>query len=327
VSSVLDPGRRAALVAAQLAALLADHGVSAAAAPTALGTGAAAIDEQGVAWVLVVDQPERGLGPALGWSLRHEAAGLHLIAPSGTGLLARRAAQLSVPVRVSHLEGRTLLDAVPEPLPGPVDVPRAHLAFEAEIVAGGAFPVVEHGVLAGEVAGLEVCRVVTDPAAGGVRLEVGVGAHDRETFQMMHGDRPAVEALSEVVQFVSNHRTGQAPHPLKQLAASRLLRHLLVSRPELLGLDELHPVEPPLPRANLKDEVPCVAGSTAAEVLVVCTTGIDLDAIPFACDALLAHPAAQCVVAAPQRDVIDIQHRLAATVRVPTRIVGVAVPR
>jgi hypothetical protein len=73
--------------------------------------------------------------------------------------------------------------------------------------------------------------------------------------------------------------------------------------------------------------VPCVAGGTAVDVLVVCTTGIDLDAIPFACDALLAHPAAQCVVAAPQRDVIDIQHRLAATVRVPTRIVGVAAPR
>ena len=39
--------------------------------------------------------------------------------------------------------------------------------------------------------------------------------------------------------------------------------------------------------------------------------------------ALLAHPATSCIIAAPQRDVIDIQHRLAQLVRVPTRFVGV----
>ena len=51
--------------------------------------------------------------------------------------------------------------------------------------------VVEHGVVTGEVRGLEVCRVVDDRTTGdGVRLEVGVGAHDREAFAIIHGDVP-----------------------------------------------------------------------------------------------------------------------------------------
>jgi hypothetical protein len=326
VSSVLDPARRAALVGAQLSALVADQAARLEIPPAPLGAGSAALGTDRTAWVLAVDRPERALGAALAWAIRHDASSLHLTAPSATGLLARRASSLSLPVRVSHLEGRTLLDAVAEPLPATADVPDEHLAFEAEIVAGGAVPIVEHGVLSGEVAGLEVCRVVTDPT-GAVRLEVGVGAHDREAFQLLHGDRPAVEALSDVVDFVSRHRVGHAPHPLQHLAASRLLRHHLVGRPQLIGLTHLAPVAPPLPRANLKDEVPCVAYSEADDTLVVCTSGIDLDAVPFACDALLAHPASACIVAAPERDVIDIQHRLAALVRTPTRVAGVSLAR
>jgi hypothetical protein len=302
---------------------VADRDVQLVAPPSPLGGGSAALDTQGTAWVLAVDQPERGLGPALAWAIRRDATALHLIAPSATGMLTRRAAAITMPVRVSHLEGRALLDAVAEPLPLAPDVPAEHLTLEAEIVAGGAIPIVEHGVLSGEVAGLEVCRVVTDPASGAVRLEVGVGAHDREAFQLLHGDRPAVDALVDVVSFVAGHRSGEVPHPLQQLAASRLLRHRLIAHPRLVGLTGLTPIAPPLPRTNLKDQVPCVAYSEADDTLVVCTTGIDLDAVPFACDALLAHPASACVIAAPARDVIDIQHRLAALVRTPTRVEGV----
>jgi hypothetical protein len=83
-------------------------------------------------------------------------------------------------------------------------------------------------------------------------------------------------------------------------------------------------VPPPIPRVNLKDEVPCVAFSEADDTLVVCTHGVDLDAVPYACDALIAHPASSCIIAAPQRDVLDIQHHLAALMRIPTRVVGVA---
>jgi hypothetical protein len=324
MSSVIDPARRAALVGAQLSALLADHAATLVDAPSALGSGSAALDHDATAWVLAGDQPHRALGPALAWAIRRNATAIHLIAPSATGLLARRAAGLSMAVRVSHLEGRTMIDAVAEPLPDVRPLPAAHRALAAQIVAGGAVPVDEHGVLAGEVTGLEVCRVVDDPDSGAVRLEVGVGAHDRETFQLLHGDRPTIEALTGVVQFVAGHRGGTAPHPLKHLAASRFLRHRLIDRPGLVRLSQLHAIEPPLPRTNLKDEVPCVAYSPAEDTLVVCTHGIDLDAVPYACDALLAHPAGACIIAAPERDVIDIQHRLADLVRTPTRFVGVA---
>jgi hypothetical protein len=323
-SDVIDPARRAALVGAQLVALMGDAGVTPFGAPAPLGGDVALLDTAGVAWVLASARAGRSLGAALAWAVRHDAVALHLIAPDHTGVLARRAAQLRLPVRVSHLEGRTLIDAVPEPLAVATDVAETHLALAAEIVAGGAVPVVEHGVLAGEVCGLEVCRVVDDPDSGEVRLEVGVGAHDRETFQLLHGDRPTVEALTDVVAFVARHRTSSAPHPLQQLAASRHLRHRLLADPSLVGLQQLVAVAPPVARQNLKDEVPCVAYSAVDETLVVCTHGVDLDVVPYACDALLTRPAAACIVAAPQRDVLPVQHRLAALVCTPTRVVGVA---
>ena len=323
-SDVIDPARRAALVGAQLVALMGDAGVTPVGAPAPLGRDVALLDTDGVAWVLAGAGAGRSLGGALAWAVRHDAVAVHLIAPDHTGVLARRAGQLRLPVRVSHLEGRTMLDAVAEPLPVAADVADAHLALAAEIVAGGAVPVVEHGVLAGEVCGLEVCRVVDDVDNGQVRLEVGVGAHDRETFQLLHGDRPTVEALTDVVAFVARHRTSAAPHPLQQVGASRHLRHRLLADPSLVGLQQLVAVPPPLPRQNLKDEVPCVAYSALDDMLVVCTHGVDLDVVPFACDALLAHPAAGCIVAAPQRDVLPVQHRVAALVRTPTQVVGVA---
>ncbi len=58
-----------------------------------------------------------------------------------------------------------------------------------QLLDAGVEVVVEHGVIRGEVRGLEVARV------GGRRrrrrpLEVGVGRHDREAFAMVHGDLP-----------------------------------------------------------------------------------------------------------------------------------------
>ena len=142
----------------------------------------------------------------------------------------------------------------------PAGAAPAHLALVDTIVAGGAEPTVEHGVVTGEVRGLEVCRVVDDPHTGAVRLEVGVGAHDREAFTIMHGDVPTVEALAGVVRAVDEHRrTGAAQHPLSRLVPERLLRWQLIQDPALLGLAAVERVEPPLPRPNVKDRVPCVA--------------------------------------------------------------------
>ena len=201
------------------------------------------------------------------------------------------------------------------------------VALAAVIAAAGATPISEHGVLSGEVAGLEVCRAITDAHTGEPRLEVGIGAHDRETFQMLHGARPTLDALRDVVDHVTAHRAAGAPrHPLNLIAASRLLRARLVEQPELLRAHEvtdLAPVSPPMPRTNLKDELPCAAISADGRTLVVCSSGVDLDVVAFAADAAAMHGAERCLIAVPARDVVAIQQRLATLVRVPTQFVPI----
>ena len=157
--------------------------------------------------MLVEDDPARALGPALAWALRNGATSLHVLAGDATGLLARRAAGLRFPIDVWHVDDRTLLPAVRRAARSRRPHRRRPTSRWLDtIVAGGAVPVVEHGVVTGEVRGLEVCRVVDDPHTGAVRLEVGVGAHDREAFTIMHGDVPTVEALAGVVRAVDEHR-------------------------------------------------------------------------------------------------------------------------
>lgn len=324
MSSSIDPVRRAALVGSSLRALVTATGATPVGEPSGVGTGAALMADDGTAWVLLVDQPAGGLGGALGWAVRRSATGLHVLASEGTGVLARRAASFTLPIAVSRLDGRVLVPAVAEPLTPSEPLQQRHRELVPLIVAGGAEPVEEHGVLVGEVAGLEVCRVVDDPQTGEVRLEVGVGAHDRETFQMLHGDRPTVEALADVVRSVGGHRSVGAPqHPLNQLAASRLLRARIVANPSLVGAAALVGAEPPAARPNLKDEVPCVAREVDGARIVVCTTGVDLDAVPWAADAIAVHGASECLIAAPARDVLDIQQRLAALLTTPTRFVPI----
>ena len=84
--------------------------------------------------------------------------------------------------------------AAPSPAPRPSRWARRRgwtreaSAWADRLRAAGAEPVVEGGVLTGEVLGLEVARVVTD--AEGSRLEVGVGKHDRHAQRIMGGDVP-----------------------------------------------------------------------------------------------------------------------------------------
>jgi hypothetical protein len=244
------------------------------------------------------------------------------------GILARRAAYFTDPPRVFLVDGRTLAPAVPTPLPPPPPPPvaAAALALVPLIEAAGAVPIIEHGVLAGEVVGLEVCRVVVDPSTGQARLEVGVGAHDREAFQLVHGDVPTVEALSSVVAAVAEHRRpGAPPHPLNRLGAERLLRSRLIEDPGVVHALVLAAAPPPVPRTNLKDAIPCVAtgvDDSGAPVVVVCSVGIDLDVVPFAADAWAAafRPDAGLVIAVPRRDDHPVTRALAARLRHPAEL-------
>ena len=323
----MDEGtRRAQLLSLKLLALVREHRGSAdGLEPGEFGAGAALLAGS-TAWVLLDRQPERGLGAAIAWARRREASELHVLAESATGLLARRAQQFGLPISVWHVEGRVLLPAVAESLPVPPPVERAHEHWRASIVEGGALPTVEHGVLAGEVEGLEVCRVVTDAYTDEVRLEVGVGAHDREAFMMLHGNKPTVVALADVVQAVRAHRRpGADRHPLNMLAQERALRVRLVGEPSLIDASSVTVAEPPVPRPNLKDPVPCVALAVIAGVptAVVCSSGVDLDLVPFAVDARAALGVADAVIVLPARDAIDAQRRLAALATPPIGIVTV----
>lgn len=327
-----DDARRSRLQQLKLRALVRDHlGDDTVGEAEEFAPGAALVHGD-VAWVLLVDRPSERLGAALAWALRRGAASVGVIAEAGTGVLARRAAEFDQPISVWHADGRALLPGVAEPLVTPADPPPHHDEFRDLIVAGGAEPVVEHGVLVGEVRGLEVCRVVDDPHLDTTRLEVGVGAHDREAFQMLHGDVPAVDSLARIVDTVREHRRVGAPqHPLNRLAAERFVRWRLIDEPSLVDMVTVIVAPPPVPRVNLKDPVPCTAiGIDAAgrRSVIVCTSGVDLDVIPYAADARLAAEAAEpgvgegspLVVVSPARDRFAITEELAARLARPAEL-------
>ncbi|MEA3078429.1 MAG: hypothetical protein QOF60_3337, partial [Actinomycetota bacterium] len=167
--------------------------------------GGAALRSPGVAWVLVEDQPARGLGAALAWASRHASAEdqLHvLVAAAAAPTLARRAELFTRPVQVWAVDGTSLSPASPCPLPPEPPLDPGADAFVALFERAGAEAVVEGGVLRAEVLGLEVARV--DP---GPRLAIGVGKHDREAHDELRGDAPAgFEELFEVVRIVAEHR-------------------------------------------------------------------------------------------------------------------------
>jgi hypothetical protein len=333
--------RHGRLVGLKLRALVGEHlGRTIDTDPEPFAPGAALVIG-GTAWVFLETDPERRLGSALAWTIRRGAAELDVVAESGTGILGRRAGEFAMPIRVWHAEGRLLLPAVAEPIAAPAVPDPEHLQFEELMLAAGATPVVEHGVVSGEVRGLEVCRVVSDHELGTVRLEVGVGRPDRDAFGLIHGDVPPVEALARVVEAVTTYRNVDVPqHPLNRVAPERFLRWRLQQDPGLIGAVSLEPVDPPLPRRSVNDVGACSASGRRADggsVLAVCSSGVDLDLIPYAADARLAVTGGSSVtgapgvgggelhvvVALPSRDRVPLTQELAARLVQPVELVSV----
>jgi len=347
--------RRSQLLAIKLRALVHEHlGRAVDELPEPIAGGSAVVVD-GAAWFLVDGDAHRALGGAIAWAIRHGATSLDLIAESATGLLARRAERFAFPVAVWYPVERSLLPAVAEPLPVEPAAAPAHLGVREVIEASGATLVVEHGVVTGEVRGLEVCRVVDQPTTGyfdedrlggvggepisawsdalaagdlrdGVMVEVGVGGPDREAFRIIHGDLPTVDALAEVVATVAGHRaSGAPPHPLNRLVPERLLRSRLEAAPELVGLRRIEPVAPPLPRQGLNEVAPCVATGVddAGETCrVVCSVGVDVDLIPFVAD-VQATTTDPVIIVLPSRDLVPITRDLAALLRTPVTLATV----
>lgn len=324
----MDPELKARLYGIKLVALVREHfGEIEPTDQIGLSVGAA-MTANDASWVLIEEKPARGLGVALAWASRHGVRELHVLASDHTTTLARRASGFGISITVWQVDGITMTKVQSESAPREIDVTPGHDVFIQTITDSGADVIIEHGVITGEVRGLEVCRVVTDAYTGVHRLEVGVGAHDREAFGMMHGDTPTSQSLQRIVDVVRKHRTpGADPHPLNRLGAERALRTLVIEQPELIGATSLRAVASASPRPNLKDPIPCVAlGENVAgqPVVAVFSTGIDLDVIPFAVDARLYHaePDTELVVVVPQRDVSPVTTRLVDMMTYPARVVG-----
>lgn len=336
-------GRRPALLQAKLGALVRDGWGDVGGRPGPFPSGATLLSEDGTtAWVLVEPSDDRALGPALAWTRKQGAASLNLlVATSAVATVARRAAAFRTPVTVWEVKGRQLIEGTAAPLSPPPPLPAAAGALAGVLRASGAEPVVEFGVLTGEVLGLEVARVLVGED-GEARLEVGVGSHDREARQLMRPDQPVEESLADTVELIRRLRRPDAPrHLANTLAGERWLRAVLVEHPELVGAAHLAPVPPPVPGRGLRQSRPVAADGVDRQdrpVVVVASTGIDLDLVPWAADARLAvslgldnggldsgglDPLPRLVIAVPEGDDHPATRGLAADLRDPAEVVAV----
>ena len=289
-----------------------------------------------VAWVLVTGRHERSLEPALMWSLRNNATSLKLLSSERAGELARIATHFDFAIEVFEVDAAGVARAAVPKSAEKIEVSVADEMFADFIKSSGAEVVREHGVISGEVCGLEVCRVVraTDSGdldgAGESELEIGVGAHDRETFKLLHGRTATIESLRKVIAEVAARRAvGAQVHPLNQLARERMLRHYVCQSPQLVGAKSLQVAQPPIARANLKDVVPCSAvgvSLTGEKMVVIFNIGVDPDVVSFGADARgQINGAADLVFAMPTRDIVPAVERVAQMLRRPARFVGVDV--
>jgi hypothetical protein len=164
----------------------------------------------------------------------------------------------------------------------------------------------------------------------GPHLEVGVGRFDREAHALLSADKPTNETLREVVALVRRYRSDDGDaHPLKLLAASRWLRSRILPDPSIVGADHLAPLAPTVEPPDLRTPWPAPASGIDSEgrpLVVVCSTGVDLDLVPAAADARLAafpDGDARLVLAVPSRDVHPVTQALAAALTHPADVIPV----
>ena len=289
-----------------------------------------------VAWVYVTGRHERSLGPALMWALRNNAKALKLFSSESAGDLARIATHFDFVIKVFEIDVAGVACVAMPKIVEKIEVSVADEMFAEFIKSAGADVVREHGVISGEVCGLEVCRVVRaadsgeSDGAGESELEIGVGAHDRETFKLLHGRTATIESLRKVIAEVAARRAvGAQVHPLNRLARERLLRHYVCQSPQLVGAKSLQVAQPPIVRTNLKDVVPCCAvgmSLTGEKMVVIFNVGVDPDVVSFGADARgQINGSAELIFAMSTRDIVLAVERVAQMLRRPARFVGVDV--
>jgi hypothetical protein len=318
---------RAPLLAAKLRALAGAPGAEPDDFP-----GGAALVAGSSAWLLIDADPITAFGPALVWADRRGVTDLTLIAEGpDAGVLARRARLFSSAPTVLTVDGVSTVPVEPAPAM-PHDAPSAPALAEL-LVDSDLEVVVEDGIVRGEVLGLEVARIVHGTTTSGTpidepTLEVGVGEADREMTAMVHAGLSPVAQLARVRDIVREHRRPDAQrHQLNLLAPERWLRAVLVRDPARVGLAELAPAPPAVPRPNLRDPAIAIArgrDDSGNEVIVACSVGVHLDLVPAAADARAAlAPDARLLLVLPARDAHPVTQALAARLLHPAELIPI----
>lgn len=265
------------------------------------------------------------LAAVLAWHVRGaDMTAVNIIDAHTPGLTARRASYFTSPITVfdARMAGSNV--ATPRAHEPEVATSPDHLAFASMFREAGADVVIEHGVVTAEVAGLEVARVIDEN--GVATMRIGVGAHDREMFKMLNGETATSDQLRGVVRTVMQHRREGAPtHPLNLLAPERALRAQVLGNPKVIGARILRAAQPPVPRDNVKDSVPCcaVGEDEHGPIVAVFVAGVDLDAVPFAADARdYLMPNARLIIVTSSRNIVPVQTRIASMLMQPAEFVS-----
>jgi hypothetical protein len=289
----------------------------------------------GTAVTLVEQGDAATLAGSLVWAQRRDAGRLVVLADDGAPLLARLAGHFSLrgaDVEVREVRGAQLVEVAPEPVAPVGAAPEGAEHLVQELRDAGVEVVVEHGVVRGEVAGLEVARLVEWPTEvggdGELHLEVGVGRFDRDATAAARPDEPPAESLARAVSMVAERRRADAGgHPIQRLSRERWLRRTVLDDPALVGAAELAPAQMTVEPVGLKDPHPAAAVGTDLQgrpLVVVCSAGVDLGLVPLAADARALHaPGGRLVLAAPARDHHPATRTLAELLREPAELVDV----
>ena len=246
-------------------------------------------------------------GPALIWALRSDVDHLHLVAEAeDAGALARRVSAVeALRVDVVAIDGVELVAADPAPIAVPPMLSTAMWDLAPIMSEAGARPVDDHGRIVAEVAGLEVARI-DHPGEEPATIEVGVGEADRELHTLVHSNMDSDTAVRRAVAMVAAERQRGSMHPLARMAKERWLRSVLIDDPSSIGLASLTAVAPLVARSTVLGNVPSAAfGETpdGRPVVVVCSSGIDLDVVPEAVDYRQRDsPGADLWIVVPERD-------------------------
>ncbi|NCG41190.1 MAG: hypothetical protein GWP30_09415 [Actinobacteria bacterium] len=275
--------------------------------------------------ILAEERCSRAVGVAMAAATQAKADVIHIFAKEEASSLASAAELFRTSSTVWELNDRVATIAVASD-PTSKESTDVDPELIAVLEAADLDVVYEHGIVAGEIRGLEVARIESDGEEQ--RIAVGVGAHDREAFALLHGGMPSGEALLRVTETVRFHRrAGAEPHPLNRLNAERWLRSQLIGSPQKIGATVLSSASPPTARRSLKETIPAVAYGRMAEgnqVVVVCTIGIDLNLIAFGAQArMYTDPEAQLIFVVPERDAHPLLKAMVEKLMVPAELIAI----